>query len=355
MNRANSAPGKPRPFIVREIDARMLRKHPELSKGARMLWLTLRGMANGKTGELRFREHWFSGKEIDRRAEISDRTRQQHMKDLVRAGFVRMERERTEGMLTDRLTGHRRWRKGVLGEVHYTVFKSPRQDRVSCVAQSTKPYKQRSSTTRNFSRPLESCNTPNKTEDLSTKSAHKQRVSTTRNFYQRGKTSATKTHTPPEGGACVSRVGGMEGVSLESSSVSGKAPEEKSEEKPDDDSSDPSDRIEELKRKAKSTLIAEGHEADYVETAIDSIDQRSFDSGTAPGTPNYYLASFKTLQHSSVENAAVWDQVKQRRARRAKAGIPLDATNLQLSPEQERDRRSFNELHKPSKATTGAG
>jgi hypothetical protein len=38
------------PFIVREISAEMLRKNPQISKGARMLWLTMKSMADQRTG-----------------------------------------------------------------------------------------------------------------------------------------------------------------------------------------------------------------------------------------------------------------------------------------------------------------
>ena len=102
------------------------------------------------------------------------------MKELLRVGLVRMERQRTDGMLTDRLTGRKRWRSGVLGEVHYTVFKSPHKDWFSYAAAQKSPHKQRAVSKVQFSRPLESRNTPNKTEGRNDKSPHKQRVSTMR-------------------------------------------------------------------------------------------------------------------------------------------------------------------------------
>jgi hypothetical protein len=111
-------------FIVREISADMLRKHPLLSKGARMLWLAMKAMADHRTGELRHRHHWFSGKEIDLRAEISPRQRKDLMKELVKAGLVQWERERVMRYLRDRATGHQR-RRWVLGRTHYSIPKVP--------------------------------------------------------------------------------------------------------------------------------------------------------------------------------------------------------------------------------------
>ena len=370
-----SHPQKKQPFIVREIDARMLRKHPEVSKGARMLWLTMLSMANAKTGELRHREHWYCGKEIDRRAEISDRTRQQQMKELVRFGLVRMEQERREGVLTDRLSGCKRWRKGVFGETHYTVFKSPHKDWFSYTAAQKSPHKHWPPTARKFSQPIESRNTPNKTESQNEKSPHKQRVSTARKFYRAGRISVTSTSVvhqregvgvsgsvsggasldgAPVGCASPSAVesdigNGWENNAPSSSSVSGTAPEEKK----DDDLRDLPSRAELLLEKAKGILISQGHERDYVEVALDLLDERSFQLGKAPGSVAYYLKCFETLEESLTEKDLVMEHMKKRRARYAKFGIPVDVTKLQLNPEQEKARQSFNQLHANAASPSG--
>jgi hypothetical protein len=124
-----------RPFIVREISAEMLRKHPHLSKGARMLWLTMKSMADHRTGELRHRSHWYTGKEIDMRAEISMRRRKDLMKELVDAGFVHWERERLTRYVKDRLTGHQRMRS-VLGRTRYSIVKHPHKQSIPSTVQS---------------------------------------------------------------------------------------------------------------------------------------------------------------------------------------------------------------------------
>jgi hypothetical protein len=374
------SPQKKQPFIVREIDARMLRKHPTLSKGARMLWLTMLSMANAKTGELRHREHWYCGKEIDRRAEISDRTRQQQMKELIMVGLVRMEQERREGVLTDSLTGHKRWRKGVFGETHYFVFKSPHKDWFSYTEDQKSPHKQRVSTARKYSQPLESRNTPNKTEGQYQKSPHKQRVSTARKFYRAGRISATSTsvlHQETGVGVSGSVAGGssLDGSTVgrasasavdsdianpleenggyaaesSSSSLSGKAPAEKN----DDDSAagaatlspEAPDRIELLLEKAKAILVGKGHDHDFVEIALARVEQRAVDWGKAPATVQYYLTGFENALQSPEESQLVRDLVEERKARYEKFGIPRDLTQLRLTPEQQEARRRFNELH----------
>jgi hypothetical protein len=113
----------PRTFIVREIPSDMLRKHAQLSKGARMLWLAMLSMADHRTGELRHGQHWYAGKEIDVRAEISTRRRKDLMNELVKAGLVRWERERVMRCLRDRSTGHQRMRR-VLGRTRYFVHRN---------------------------------------------------------------------------------------------------------------------------------------------------------------------------------------------------------------------------------------
>jgi len=139
------------------------------------------------------------------------------------------------------------------------------------------------------------------------------------------------------------------GYAAESSSSSGKATAKKN----DDDSAagaatlspDAPDRIEVLLEKAKTILVGRGHERDYVEVALDLVEQRAVECGKTPATVQYYLASFETHLSSREECDLVRDLVEKRRARYAKFGIPLDPTTLRLTPEQEEARRSFNERH----------
>jgi hypothetical protein len=120
-----------------------------------------------------------------------------------------------------------------------------------------------------------------------------------------------------------------------SSSVSGTAPVKTN----DDDLRDFPSRFELLLEKAKNILISKGHERDYVEIALDWIDERSFELGKAPGSVAYYLKCFETLEESLTEKDLVMEHVKKRRAHYAQFGIPVDLTELRLTPEQEAARR----------------
>jgi hypothetical protein len=193
-----------------------------------------------------------------------------------------------------------------------------------------------------LSQPLESRNTPNKTEGRNHESPYKQRVSTTRKFYHAGRISATSTsELRHKAGVGVSSVCPQGQISNSpSSSVSGTTPVEKT----DDDLSDVPSRSELLLEKAKNILISKGHERDYVEIALDWIDQRSFELGKAPGAVAYYLKCFGTLEESLTEKDLVREHVEKRRARYAKFGIPVDVAKLQLTREQEKARQSFNQL-----------
>ena len=323
-----SHPKKKQPFIVREIDSRMLRKNPDLSKGARMLWGTMLSMADAKTGELRHRDHWYSGIEIDMRAELSHVTRKLLMQELALAGYVHWERDRIKRVLKDRLTGHLRMRC-VSGRTKYFVSKSPRKH--------WGPSKV------HFSRPLDSRNTPNKTEGQNEKSPHKQRPSSkVKSLYRTRILPASLSVTHHEAGVRVSSDSPQGQISHSpSSSVSGTAQAEKT----DDDLSDIPSRFEVLLEKAKNILVSKGHELDYVEVALDWIDERSFQLGKSPGSVAYYLKCFETLEESLTEKDLVWEHVKKRRALYAKFGMPVDVTNLQLTPKQEKARQSFNRRH----------
>jgi hypothetical protein len=243
----------------------------------------------------------------------------------------------------DRITGRKRWRSGVLGEVHYFVFKSPHKDWFSHAVAQKSAHQQALSTARKYSQPLESRNTPNKTKGQNDKSPHKQRSSTTQKFYHAGRISATSTsvvHQKASLGVSSDIENEYENRD-ESSSVSGNAPVEKN----DDDSPispDAPDRIELLLEKAKTILVSRGHERDYVEIALDLIEQRSVDWGKAPATVQYYLVAFDNVERSHEESYLVSDLVKKRRARYAKFGMLVDFAKMQLTPEQEEARQTFN-------------
>lgn len=105
----------PRKAFVVDMDASILRK---LGKHARALYNALRYMADGKSGELRFRERWYKAKEFDREAKMCERVRLAAMRELVAAGLVTFTRPRVCRMIGGRL-------RAVAGSVHYVVHRQP--------------------------------------------------------------------------------------------------------------------------------------------------------------------------------------------------------------------------------------
>lgn len=108
-----------KPFIV-DAPAPMLRRSNELklSKHARHLYMTMRALANGKTGELRIRDHWLRADYIDREAEMCRNVRLPAMRELIAAGFVSVERERVLRLINGR-------KRFVMGRCHYFVHRNP--------------------------------------------------------------------------------------------------------------------------------------------------------------------------------------------------------------------------------------
>lgn len=116
MNPATKERSKP--FIC-DIPARLLTRNTELSRGARMLYVAMRGLANGKTGELAIRGNPLDGKFIARKAEIGRDLWQQLLKELLAAGYVTRQRERVAHYKGGR-------KRIVLGRARYFVYKQPK-------------------------------------------------------------------------------------------------------------------------------------------------------------------------------------------------------------------------------------
>jgi hypothetical protein len=115
--RSNVVKLKKRPFLV-GAPAPVLKKHPGFSKHARQLYVTLRALADGKTGELRIRERWLKATVFDSAAEMCKRVRLRAMRELIAAGLVTTERPRiwcTIGGPT----------RAVAGPSRYTVYREP--------------------------------------------------------------------------------------------------------------------------------------------------------------------------------------------------------------------------------------
>ena len=133
------------------------------------------------------------------RAETSDRTRKPLMQELALAGLVRWERERIRRVLKDRMTGHLRMRC-VSGRTKYVVLKSPHKDWFSHTTAQKSPHKHWPSSKVKFSPPLESCNTPNKTDGHNHESPHKHWASLqVQSLHGARITPASTFSNPPRG------------------------------------------------------------------------------------------------------------------------------------------------------------
>jgi len=104
-------------FIV-DTSARMLRKNPELSKNARQLYLTLRSLADGKSGELRIGDRWLKAITFETAAEICRNVRLRAMRELMVLGLVTVTRPRVLRVIGGRI-------RSVAGPVRYTVHRDP--------------------------------------------------------------------------------------------------------------------------------------------------------------------------------------------------------------------------------------
>lgn len=302
MSRARSAT---RAFIV-DVPANLLKRNTEVSKDARDLYSTMRSLADGKTGALRIKRRWLKAKAIDAAAEMCRDVRMRAMRELVALGFVTMERERVERVIGGR-------RRVVMGAVHYIVYRQP----VTSKSAKKQPFllKSISSTVEEIDSQFLS-ETPSGT--VSGGSVVPSVVS------ERGTGKVNHHHQAPS--------------------------------KTDDDRAtlylsgqEPPNRFEQLQEKAKANLVAQGEDPEFVETAIQFIDERSWLFGKVPATEAYYVASFATLKHNSAEMAELWEIVNRRRALREKY---MSGFTGELSEESETNRRAFNAKMMPRDRTS---
>jgi hypothetical protein len=294
-------------FVIRDVPVTMVQRNANITKGAQHLWMNMKSMADHRTGELRHRQHWFTGKEIDRRAGICDETRKKYMRELVALGLVRMERVRVDRVLMDHVTGHRR-RRTVLGETRYTVAKSPLKHSGSSTAKKMSPRK-----TRALLQPISSI-----VEEI-------------------GSQFLSETHQGVASGVH----GQVHSTALARNQNHHPAP---SDLKADDDPSfDVGERIGNLQDRAARELESQGHNREFVDLALSRIDERSTDAGTVPGSPAYYVHAFRTLLENERECAELTDELLRRRRLREKFLGTVNIVDLKPTTEQEERRKQFNE------------
>ena len=119
---APAEPARRREFIV-DAPAKMLRRNEHLSKNARRLYLSMRALANGKTGELKVNGRWLRAKAFDAAAEMCRDVRLTAMRELVAAGLVTYDFE-----MAVRFIGGRR--RAVRSRARYTVHRTAQKPNV---------------------------------------------------------------------------------------------------------------------------------------------------------------------------------------------------------------------------------
>jgi hypothetical protein len=272
-----------KPFIC-DVPAKMLKRCKELSKGARMLHGTMRGLANGKTGELAIRGNPLDWKFIAREAEIGRDQWQRLLRELLAAGYVTRERERVEHYASGR-------KRIVLGRARYFVHKQPKHIKKTSILLMPDSPTVEESGTQVFQKHLEP--------------------------------------SPRGVGGRSSSVSFLEPQGTESSSPT---------EKPDDDP------LILLRAKAEETLCKKYHlqmvgiecYPEMVSISLDHIMERIVEHGQPIGSPNYIVKAFENLWGSREYNE-VFDEFQNRKRLREKYMPNFTGP----TPETEEHRRAF--------------
>jgi hypothetical protein len=302
----------PAPFVV-DARAAMLKKHPALSKHARNLYMTMRALADGKTGELRWKNgQWIKATVFDRQAEMCRVVRLPAMRELIDAGLVSLNRPRIW-----RIIGGRR--RAVMGESQYTVFRDPKPENDRKSNDSSKVCLQES-----VSRTVQE---------------------TDRQIFPEAPSGTSMGF----GGEGFERV--REGSHAESSSS--KAPTN------DDDlrmrpRANEQTRVEKIITRVAAILKKRGDHPIFVAEALELIDQRSQDAGSVPTDAKYFLISYENLLESRDDLAALTDLIIRKRYLREKympapiAPNEKDAEKIalvhQIVEEAARDGRRATEV-----------
>jgi hypothetical protein len=274
------------PFVV-DLSALLLKRNIGLSKVARVLYSTMRSLADGKTGALKIKDRWLKARAIDAAAEMCRCVRLPAMRELVALGLVTMERERIERVIAGR-------KRVVLGVCHYFVHRQA----VAPANRKTKPFflKSISSTVEEIDR-----------QDLS----------------------------QHPGSACRRGRGADSGLeSVKRDRDHHHRPKADDDRPPTLPTSEKPNRIEVLQDRAIDFLVAQGEDRETVEFAIGMLDDRAASLGLAPPrSEKYYIACFESLKVNDEEWSLVASTVSARKARREQKMPGFDWKNHSDEPD----------------------
>ena len=258
MTRTATCAKNAKPFIV-DVPASLLKRSTELSRDARTIYMTMRALANGRTGELAIRGNPLDWRYIARQAEMGRDRWQRAVKELIAAGYVTRERERVRMFVRGRM-------RVVFGRARYFVTRQAKP------AQSAKTAK----TPRVLLMP-----------DSST-------------VEESGTQIFSET---PRGARPIS-----DGVSFQVSGSEREHAKSSSPAKTGDDAA----FSESLIQKAK-TILERQHqhprwESWQIEAACWTVMVNAFNSGKVPRSPQYFVAGTKNLSTLEVDVIRNWSE-----------------------------------------------
>lgn len=239
-------------FIV-DVSATMLKQTKELklSAKARMVYLTMRALANGKTGHLAIQSNPLDWRYISKCAGVGRDVWQRSLNELMAAGYVTRQRESVEI--------YQRGRKRVVwGRAHYWVHRQPKVATNSRT--SKKPY-----------------------------------ILPMPDFSAAEESGTQFLSNPPSGVEC--RGGGL------SSEIDSRKVTQSNHRHPEKETDDDSVFVR-AKRMLLETRPAE--EAPYIENGLEMIGHRVHESGIKPASPQYYIQAYENLKTSQKD----WDVVQ---------------------------------------------
>ena len=267
---SHPVPPQRKPFVV-DAPATMLQRNAKLSRNARILYTTMRALANGQTGDLKISGRWLKATAFDHAAEMCRDVRLRCMRELIALGFVTVRRERVERIIDGR-------RRVVMGRARYTVHKNP------CVL-----LKSISSTVEEIDSQVFP-NPPVRADGSlfpDFESACKGKV----------KSSSAPAHRTPDDDDLFSP------PSIIKTKTNSKIdPNGAAEQKPT--------HVDKMISRAAAILKSRGEDPLFVDEALEFIDQRSQAAGTVPGSERYYLVAYENLLQGRHEFAAAWKEAR---------------------------------------------
>lgn len=278
----------PRKQFIVDMNASILR---ELGKHARALYNALRYMADGKSGELRFRERWYKAKAFDREAKMCERVRLAAMRELVAAGLVTHTRQRVLRMIGGRL-------RAVAGGVHYVVHRQP------------VPLRDRQKTRDSSKLHLQNC-IPGSLLEMQSQILPNPPLGAGDSIFP-----DSENGSGSENAKSSSAPGPTDDDSRASqSNFKGNGNEKPKHNPPVEEKQT---HVEKILDRAAAILEKRGDDPLFVAEALAFIDQRSHDARSVPASERYYLTAYENLLDAPDDLAEVTDLVIRKRSLRAK-------------------------------------